>query len=173
MGIDAVLRRNRSAHLRDRDLCYQLVIRELDQLLELVDDDGRPGEKTNRKTLILSEMTRHLRSAVEHAVMAKGGVIDIPAPHIELEEIIFLDFLETLYREAKYILSVLRRRRKIIDYIEAHSDPDEAIDAYVDRLACFDGGYILRSLKDASERIRFFNKLFPQFSRVSSSDLRP
>ncbi len=158
-------KKNRLVHQRDRDLYYQDAISLLEDLLERYDQILAQDEGRKDLMEFVDRIIEAFELALEHAQMAKGGCFhEIPGV-IEPVELVYVDYLKTLYSSIKNIKSyfrhgeLLRKLEKsekslpanLRRYLAKNKELDEelvklSLQALKDRIELFDGAIRLEKL---------------------------
>lgn len=157
-----LLLRNRPSHLRDRDAYYQRATGDLETLVqklrELRDQSGGLHElRPHVERLSLS-----FKRGLYHAILAAGGDFGrARTPGISREEMVFSDYLKTMYSAARNIESYLSHELMLLDFSENEKgELEPAVRQYIQQTKSFDQDIILRTVDLMASRVSIFNKTF-------------
>lgn len=111
----AYIQRNRSAHLRDRDIFLRAVRKKLDQLTKSMGGMTTGGSKPGKFSVHLMELEKNTRKALHHAETALSNIrsADKSNESVPLHEMLIVDFLQTVQSMSSCACRHLQHLNKI------------------------------------------------------------
>jgi hypothetical protein len=171
-----ILMRNRRNHLRDRDVYYQRAVQDLqtlvDQLQGLRESSGGLQQLREQVELLALDFKR----ALAHAILAAGGDLGrTRVAGISREEMVFSDYLKTMYSSARNIESYLSHELMLVGFCESGQEPPgPLVSHYILQSKSYDQDIILRTVDLMMSRVALFNNTFLQPPRqVAQTDELP
>jgi hypothetical protein len=156
-----LLLRNRLVHLRDRDAGYRCALGELDvlvqQLRELRDTPGGLQQIKQR----VERLSLLFKRALYHAVLAAGGDFGrTRVPGIGREEMVFSDYLKTMYSAARNVESYLSHELMLQRFAESEEELEPHVRQYIQQAKSYDQDIVVRNLDLMVSRAAIFNQTF-------------
>jgi hypothetical protein len=156
-----LLLRNRGAHLRDRDAAYREALGDLENLVQKLrvlreTAGGLQQIKQGVERLALS-----FKRALYHAVLAAGGDFGrTRVTGIGREEMVFSDYLKTMYSAARNVESYLSHELMLHRFAESEEELEAHVRDYILQTKTYDQDIILRNLDLMVSRASIFDKTF-------------
>jgi hypothetical protein len=156
-----ILLRNRQRHLRDRDAYYHAAQEDIEVLAQrlraLRDSSG--GLEQLRE--LIERLALHFKRGLYHAILAAGGDFGrTRSPGITREEMVFSDYLKTMYSAARNIESYLSHELMLVRFCEGSEDVGPLVRQYIQQTKSYDQDIILRNMDLMVARVAIFNQTF-------------
>ena len=156
-----ILLRNRARHLRDRDSYYHQALTDLDELVIELPGTIRTTEGLERFKSLVEKLALSFKRALSHAIFAAGGDFDrTRSLEIGPEEMVFSDYLKTMYSAARNIESYLSHELMLHQFAHEQEHLDPLVRQYIDQTDRYDTDIILRNVDLLKNRAKIFNRSF-------------
>ena len=156
-----ILLRNRTSHLRDRDDCYRQALEDLGGIAQRFHELRASSGGLEQLRQVVERLAQAFKRALYHAVLAAGGDFGrTRMVGITREEMVFTDFLKTLYSAARNIESYLSHELMLQRFAESEDELEPFVREYIQQTKSYDQDIIVRNLDLMVSRAAIFNKTF-------------
>jgi hypothetical protein len=156
------LQRNRSAHLRDRDIFLRALQTNLDYMVANISDLMKSGTENGNLQDHLQELEKNNRKALHHAEVAFRYCKQIDADeekYPELQEIFLIDLLQTIQAMCGCAIRHLTQCEQISHLFNDHQGPNaDSVREFVSKTVTSTEEMVGRFISDMQARMQLYNK---------------